>query len=525
MELQETELLEGSRPSQLWRFSPFRPTLGTGMGRVGVVRPGPFATLDRPQGTEVDERRRRVRGGERARLPIRGTVFSVAVLCTAVTLAVILGPADFAYPSSELHVAIEVAFTLVALVAVSLVGGRFRFGGRVHDLALIAALATLAVTSVAFSAVPAVGFGGDGAFADWSATFGLLIAATGLAVACFAPDIRLRRPGRAAIAGALAAGLLVIAAAVIALVVDLPTIGQGLSAASSGGARIQGPAGYLALQIITAALFAAAAFGFAERADRRRDDLLAWIGLGCVFAAFSRVHEFLFPAGATGDLVTADLLRLAFCLALFAGAFGEIAVYQRRMALAAVLDERLRMARGLHDGLAQELAFIKMETRRMAAEAPSGRAAGIALAAQQALDESRTAIAALRRRHDEPFALELSQVAEQLAARCGARLRLDLDARIEVDGERRDPLLRIVREAITNGVRHGHASEVSLELSVGEGVRIVVRDNGIGFEPDGLRRRDSFGLTTMRERAQALGGELEIHSSPGQGTIVEVVLP
>lgn len=161
----------------------------------------------------------------------------------------------------------------------------------------------------------------------------------------------------------------------------------------------------------------------------------------------------------------------------------------------------------------------------MAVREPGGRAADVALAAERALDESRDAIAALRRRHDDPFALELSQVAEQLAARAGARLRLDLDARIEVADAQRDPLLRIVREAVTNGVRHGKATELSLELSMDHGLRVSVRDNGVGFEPGGARRRGSFGLTTMRERAHALGGDLFVSSHPGEGTLVEVVVP
>ena len=66
---------------------------------------------------------------------------------------------------------------------------------------------------------------------------------------------------------------------------------------------------------------------------------------------------------------------------------------------------------------------------------------------------------------------------------------------------------------------------MALELSGREGLRMAVRDNGAGFAAGGPRRRGSFGLTSMRERAQALGGNLTVESEPGTGTLVEVNLP
>jgi signal transduction histidine kinase len=198
---------------------------------------------------------------------------------------------------------------------------------------------------------------------------------------------------------------------------------------------------------------------------------------------------------------------------------------RRRLTAAAAADERTRIARNLHDGLAQELAYIRMETMRMAAAAPGDRVESLVLAAERALEESRRAIATLSGESAESFDAELSQVAKELTGRAGAQLSLHVDPEVEVAEERRDALLRIIREAITNGVRHGRATEVALEVSGGSGLRVAVRDNGHGFVPGGPRRRGSFGLTTMTERAQALGGVLTVHSQPGEGTLVEVVLP
>jgi signal transduction histidine kinase len=233
-------------------------------------------------------------------------------------------------------------------------------------------------------------------------------------------------------------------------------------------------------------------------------------------------------AGAQLALVEGPVavLALAICAAaLGAGITGALAASRRRAIAKAIAQERRRIARDLHDGLAQELAYIRMEAMRMAAGRPDERVSRLANAAERALQESRGAIAALRREHEGSLSLELTHVAEELTDRAGARLSLQLEPDVEIQPERRQALVRILREAITNGVRHGRATEVALELSGGQGVRMAVRDNGDGFAPGGSRPRGSFGLTTMRERAQAMGGDLTIRSDPGEGTLVEVVLP
>jgi signal transduction histidine kinase len=238
----------------------------------------------------------------------------------------------------------------------------------------------------------------------------------------------------------------------------------------------------------------------------------------------ARVDWLLFPIDARGWVQVADLMRLGFYLLLLLGALGEIRRYQRQVAIAAVLDERRRLARDLHDGLAQELTFISMQTQRLA-RAGSDLSV-VREAAERALDESRAAIAALSRRSDEPLATAVAQTAEMLTARAGARLRLELDRDVELRGEARESLLRIVREAVTNGVRHGGATEVCVALREDGGLRLSVSDNGRGFETEGPKGRpDSFGLTSMQERARALGGRLVVNSTPDQGTEVEVVLP
>jgi signal transduction histidine kinase len=180
---------------------------------------------------------------------------------------------------------------------------------------------------------------------------------------------------------------------------------------------------------------------------------------------------------------------------------------------AAVLEDRRRIARDLHDGLAQELAFIVAETSGPAAKA-----------AERALDESRRAIAALTRRVDEPLDVALLQAAEEVAHRVGTQVRFDGERVPDVPGETREALIRIVREAVTNAARHGGAERVRIELANGDGLRLRIADDGAGFVP-GATRPGGFGLVSMRERAEALGGSFQVESEPGAGTAIEVVVP
>ena len=128
-------------------------------------------------------------------------------------------------------------------------------------------------------------------------------------------------------------------------------------------------------------------------------------------------------------------------------------------------------------------------------------------AVERALDESRGAIAALSRPMDEPLDLALGHAALDVANRVGARLQLDLEQGVEVPPDWRDALLRITREAVANAVRHGRARTVSLQLRDGDAVWLRVTDDGDGFDPRAPRSSQSFGLTSMRERTESLGGQ------------------
>jgi signal transduction histidine kinase len=219
------------------------------------------------------------------------------------------------------------------------------------------------------------------------------------------------------------------------------------------------------------------------------------------------------------DRIIGPFLFVALVLLLVHAA----ALGHRRAVAAAVARERRRMARELHDGLAQELAFVVTECSRLGLH-PGLR--GIAEAAQRALAESRRAILALRRPVAASLAEELEQVAQHAADRAGLRLDLRLARGVDLAPAARSELSRVVHESIANAARHAGATSVCVELSAEHGTRLAVSDDGAGFDPDRSEAvPPGFGILGMRERVRTLGGELRIVSRPQRGTRVEVLLP
>ncbi len=436
----------------------------------------------------------------------------------ALTAATSLVPGfTLAYSSPQLHIALETATALISFLVAYLVYGRFRERKRLDDLMLASALVLIASTSLVFSAVPhTVPAEGARNFSVWASVGGAVLGALTLALAAFAPATRVSSPRRATVIAALCCvGGLIATASVVGLFangVD-PDIPLALAPDAAHRPILLGHHFLLGTQIVGVLLFIAAALGFIQRGERDNDELMRWFAAGAALSAFARFNYFLFPSLYSDWVFTGDFLRLGFCLLLLAGAAREIGSYWRRLASMAILEERRRIARELHDGVAQELAYIVAES--------SG---SLAAAAERALDESRRAIAALTRPVDEPLEVALVQAAEEVAGRVGVQLRIDVGKGSEVSPDEREALIRIVREAITNAGRHGGAENVSLELSNGNGTFLRIADDGSGFDTRHTRV-GGFGLVSMRERTEALGGRFKLSSEAGEGTRIEVRLP
>ena len=446
----------------------------------------------------------------------------------ATVLVTVLPELQFAYREPELHIGFESAAALIGLLVSYLVFGRFQRRRRLDDLALFMALSVFAISNLFFAAVPAMVFDvGSAKFSTWAALSGGLLGAAALAAGAFVPARRLHLSRRLTAAVLLSPVALLAATALVVglLVSTLPSgVEADLSPEESGRPTLIGHSAVLAAQLVVGGLFGAAAIGFTRRSEREGDAFVRWLAVGSVLGGLARVNYFLYPSLYSEWVYIGDAFRLLFYVVVLLAALREISSYWKAASQAAVLEERRRIARDLHDGLAQELAFVGRNLKRLDQENQYvKRAAG---GIERGLDDARRAIAVLAEPVEEPLDVVLARAAHDVAMREGTEVVLALAPGIEAPAETREALVRIVSEAITNAARHGRADLVHVELENGKRLCLRVRDTGAGF--DGTERRGNarrgFGLRTMRERAAALGGEFGITTEPGRGTEIEVVL-
>jgi signal transduction histidine kinase len=429
------------------------------------------------------------------------------------TLAVpLLHPAtQFAYPAPSLRVALDTAVALIGLLATAIIVRGWRDGPRLDRLAIAAGLAVIALTSAVLTTLLAV-VPGSGPRAEIAITGGL-VGAVLLAVGAFAPA---RSPGRArsAVLGTVAltvAGLLAAAGPVTLALAE-----RGAERAPSAVGPLLGwPVGALAFELATATGFALAAIGLAGRGVRSGDAFARRLGLAVLFIAFAKINYTLLPPVAHDWVHLGDILRLLFCVVLLWAAVFEVA---GEVAARAAARERRRIARDLHDGVAQELAFIQRRAARLTGQPD---AADIVGAAKRALLDSRWAIEHLAQAPDEPLDRVLARHAAVIAARTGVAVTFSTDdGSADAGPEVSEALARILGEAVSNA-RHGGATRVHVELSTAP-LRLRVIDDGAGFDPQTCVA--GFGLGGMRERAALVGAELSVRSGPGAGTEVAVEL-
>jgi signal transduction histidine kinase len=226
-------------------------------------------------------------------------------------------------------------------------------------------------------------------------------------------------------------------------------------------------------------------------------------------------------------VVAEELFLLGAYAAILGGAWTESAAYWKRFVELAGAEERRRLARDLHDGLAQDLLYIGVQARALVERYPDAASLrGLLYASERALEESRGAIGTLTYPSDEPLANVLGSCVREVANRVGAEASVRVVGELEPSAGVREAVLRIAREATCNATRHGHASHVLVTLQADDPLRLTVTDDGIGFDTEAaLRDGRGFGLESMRERARTVGGTLSIWSGPGEGAEISATLP
>jgi signal transduction histidine kinase len=431
-----------------------------------------------------------------------------------------------AYQNRSLHVAKETAAAIVLLLVAALLFGRFRQSGRLSELLALAGVVLLAGKNLVFSVLTAILIETSGGLTSWRMTGAGMLGASLLAASALAPA-RVLRDRRRAIG--LTAGGCVLALGALMAIAAIFELPAAFTARPETGAELKNlnehPA-LLVADIAATVLFLVAGAAFARRAEREGDEFQLWLGVGAIIAGMAYLNYSLLPSAYTDFLYTGDIFRIAAVAAWGIGTIRVISQYQRAYGETVRLEERRRVARHLHDGVAQELAFMSTQMQWLAREGGPGPAATQFMESlQRALDESRGAIAALSRPAYEPLHLALAHTAEEVAGRLGARLELDLEEGVAVSPAWEEALPQILREAVANAVRHGGARIVTVQLRDADGIWLRISNDGEGFDFSQPRSDTSFGLTSMKERTESLGGELKLSSEPGEGTSVEILLP
>jgi len=229
-------------------------------------------------------------------------------------------------------------------------------------------------------------------------------------------------------------------------------------------------------------------------------------------------------------------------LAIQVGLAIEAARIQDELQELAVQRERERIARDMHDGLAQVLAYVNTKSQAVSQLLLDGRIdearaqlRQLEAAARSVFEDVREAILNLSGTNAPEHGL--AQAIEEYAALFAESAELDVNfqatqdaATAPLSAATQAEVFSIAREALTNVRKHAHARDVEIDMRRSDGeVVLTIKDDGVGFEADvlarGRERWPHFGLAGMRERAESVGGKVQWHSHPGAGTEVELHVP
>ncbi|MCW3490596.1 sensor histidine kinase [Dethiobacter alkaliphilus] len=270
-----------------------------------------------------------------------------------------------------------------------------------------------------------------------------------------------------------------------------------------------------------------------KRIKKRLDDVAAFTAV----LARGNLSQRMAPQKDEIGRVTQELNRLAETMERHVSSLQRLADDNEALAgkvhSAAIIEERQRLARDLHDAVSQQLFALTMlseaadATMQSGAMPEPGQIRDIAELAAQVQQEMRALLLHLRpvQLSEETLPEALQSLVQELEQKSGLKFKLALDPLPSVPRGVENHLFRIVQEALANILRHAQASEVSIQVFAREGeLFLQIGDNGRGFDPQ-QEKKASYGLKTMRERCAEVGGQLSVTSREGSGTRIDVRVP
>jgi signal transduction histidine kinase len=448
----------------------------------------------------------------------RDNKVETAFIIGAVLLATMIGAAGLLSPvhliDLRVRAGIETIITLCTIAAGVLLLIQFRRTRHGCDLLLLGALVTVGFSNLTFSALPDLTGSRTAIFgADAHLVLQVLLPIA-FAVAAFAPTQTVgRRAWRPAL---MAIGC--VAPVLLAELIDI-VIGRGIASTASYDSLT------LWVAVASSAILVIAGLVLARRSKPAgvRAGMLA--GAAFLIAA-ARLQYAAIPVVAADWITAREALRLAGYGLLLVAVAREYICLRRAEQQAAVQAERQRIARDLHDGLAQDLAVIAIQGQRL--ESELGPEHPLTVAARRALAASRGTILDLSASEAPNTQAALRAVADELEARFGVEITVHAELAnplADLSFKSREHVVRIAREAIVNAVGHGAAQHVEVALE-SRATRWLLRvsDDGCGIQRPAPASPAGFGLAAMHARAAELGGHLTLRRRPTGGTELEVSL-
>ena len=467
-------------------------------------------------------------GALRAARVALSTELLVALLLLALAITAFVPSLHFEVDTASDQAAVETAATLISGVAAILFCGRFWHHLRLRDLLLASGLAVIGLSNLGAGLLLAGNLVLAGHSAAWIVLGGRLAGWLLIASSAVVHDRRLPRPTPATLRLLVGAAVLLVCTATPIVVLSAHVTSYEVLHSGPLG----NPSAMLAGEVLLALLAGVAAVAFQRETARTGNPPARLLALACAFAATAGLAACATPSFYASQVGIADILRLGWLVALFACVCIQWSLDERQAPAHALAHERRRMAADVHDLIMQDLSLALANARTLVDDPTHGGPANtIVTAGERALAGARDVLNALTERDAQPIA-EAVEAGVRAAARHTA-LTFDADAAATVaqaDDPTRQALVHIGREAVTNAVKHARAREIAVAISRADEWRLTVRDDGRGFDPRGGARDvdptlgSGFGLNSMRDQAEALGGRLLVRSDE-RGTTVEALLP
>ena len=417
------------------------------------------------------------------------------------------------YALPEARLALDTTVAVCATIVAILAAVRFLVEGRALDVLLAASFVATGLGTLAFGVAPVLGGGSLGARDTWMVLAAQLVAALLIAVAPFVNRRVGSRSEVLAAAGVATAGALVGCWLVV-------RAGDPTRLTSLDGNRTFPLTAAFA---VLALLGVVAVVGFGLRYRRYGRDLDSWLTLALTLTLFAELHYVLSPVLSNRYVLQGDVLRLMSYGVLLVGVWRAISEAEFGRAVA---DERARVAREIHDGLAQYLFALSTQVSMLESGAPLDELLPrMKVAAVSAQQEARFAVLALSTASGTaPFDAGLRRYVEFLTSDGQLDVELEIDPAVVLAPDEQIEIFRIVQESLANVRRHAGARRALVTIGRRAGRRVVrVEDDGRGFEGDAPSGAGQ-GLQNIRRRASAIEGGFRLHTAPGRGTALEVTL-